>query len=223
MITGTCNSFTSASIPTVRGISLWNGYIVKCIELTVEKFDEENFKAECRTLEHLKGSGLTAQMRLYFKSPQFAYIIMDKLPGVTLSSLLEEKQQLSLQDWENLLERVHEMHMYGIVHGDLHRKNIIVEESPLLGSGKTFYLVDFEHSGRAFLDNVPIVVAGASKTSTYCTDYDRLHYSVRGFIACEFGKEYWTDVCELFRKFKSRDVGLSRGLHNSVTPNLKFY
>ena len=138
---------------------------------------------EVSTLQKLKGTGLTADLISAWKTATKGYIILERLPGHTLLEILENKDTLTLEGWQKVLDAVNAVHRMGVCNCDLHPGNIMIQ---IDDEGKlTATMIDFGQSVYYGRQGVTVVLFDSKRTRGPCNarnDKLQLYNAVKAFL-----------------------------------------
>lgn len=106
-------------------------------------FNLQNIVDEINIMIKLNNSSISPNLIdtwIYYNSNKTLYIcILMEHKGIALSTW-EKTNKLTKDDNQKIEEKVSKLHDYGIIHKDLHKSNILVEE---INNNREFYIADF--------------------------------------------------------------------------------
>lgn len=103
------------------------------------------FRNELKSLRKLKGSNHFPNIRDGFIHGSFGYILMNKIPGSNLRSIVENAPLSDIQSiriLSKILESLDIIHSKRIAHLDIHPENIMIRDI----KSSDLAILDFEHS-----------------------------------------------------------------------------
>ena len=106
-------------------------------------FNLQNIVDEINIMIKLNNSNISPNLIdtwIYYNSNKTLYIcILMEYKGIALSTW-EKTNKLTKDDNQKIENKVSKLHEYGIIHKDLHKSNILVEE---IDNNREFYIADF--------------------------------------------------------------------------------
>lgn len=147
---------------------------------------------EKRALKKLQLAGFAPQFIEDFYLGDHYFVVMTKLDGESLFSLLYKKKTLVIEEIlfivRNLIDIIKKLNDYGIFYSDISLTNVLM-------NGNSIYLLDYEYCRFRNEINYPEILAGA--LGFYPIDYPhndikRVIYSIVSFMLnIEFFEEYY--------------------------------
>ena len=128
-----------------------NKMVLKTIDISTFKinhtedkyFNLQNIVDEINIMIKLNNSNISPNLIdawMYYNSNKTLYIcILMEHKGIALSTW-EKTNKLTKDDTQKLEDKVSKLHDYGIIHKDLHKSNILVEE---IDNNRELYIADF--------------------------------------------------------------------------------
>ena len=128
-----------------------NKMVLKTIDISTFKissaddkyFNLQNIVDEINIMIKLNNSNISPNLIdawMYYNKDKTLYIcILMEHKGVALSTW-EQNNRLTKDDEQKIKDKVSELHKYDIIHKDLHKSNILVEE---INNVRDFYIADF--------------------------------------------------------------------------------
>lgn len=128
-----------------------NKMVLKTIDISTFKinnvedkyFNLQNIVDEINIMIKLNNSNISPNLIdawMYYNSNKTLYIcILMEHKGIALSTW-EKTNKLTNDDTQKLKDKVSKLHDYDIIHKDLHKSNILVEE---FDNNREFYIADF--------------------------------------------------------------------------------
>ena len=127
-----------------------NKMVLKTIDISTFKinnddkyFNLQNIVDEINIMIKLNNSNISPNLIdawMYYNNDKILYIcILMEHKGVALSTW-EQNNNLTEDDSQKIKDKVSELHKYDIIHKDLHKSNILVEE---IDNVRDFYIADF--------------------------------------------------------------------------------